>query len=98
MSQTELQEATVENNEQDEDNFSIVDGVEELCLDASGEIEKLQGSQEQHKWDEIAEKLAALEQKHHDEIAELKVLFLNRSLQIIIFLFTDKKPAVERGK
>jgi hypothetical protein len=49
MIQMELQEeAHADNNEEkndDNDNFSIVDGVEELCLDASGEIEKLQGSE-----------------------------------------------------
>jgi hypothetical protein len=82
MSQIEQQQETlpVDNNEKDDssDNFSIVDGVDELCLDASGESEneKLQGSeqqQQQQKLDEITQKLAALEQKHQEEIADLKV-------------------------
>jgi hypothetical protein len=39
MSQIEQQEAApADNNEKDDDDtFSFVDGVEELCLDASGE-------------------------------------------------------------
>jgi hypothetical protein len=48
--------------------------------------------------DEITQKLAALEQKHEEEIAELMVLFLERNFQIINFLFTDENPTVDRGK